>query len=63
VRRQPPPAKSSMSTRRGPKTPLSASDVTPITRNEWNILVSTDIRQLQPTVTKWTPSPTVFAVA
>lgn len=48
--------------RRGPKTPLSASDVTPITRNEWNILVSQDIR-LQPTVTKWTPSPTVFAVA
>ncbi|KAJ5815645.1 hypothetical protein N7474_007422 [Penicillium riverlandense] len=63
VRRQPPLAKSSTSTRRGPKTPLSASDVTPITRNEWNILVSTDIRQLQPTVTKWTPSPTVFAVA
>ncbi|KAJ5307491.1 hypothetical protein N7476_008147 [Penicillium atrosanguineum] len=48
--------------RRGPKTPLSASDVTPITRNEWNILVSQDIR-LQPTVTKWTPSPTVYAVA
>ena len=24
---------------RGPKTPLSASDVTPITRNEWNILM------------------------
>jgi hypothetical protein len=48
--------------RKGPKTPLSASDVTPITRNEWNILVSQDIR-LQPTVTKWTPSPTVYAVA
>jgi hypothetical protein len=48
--------------KRGPKTPLSASDVTPITRNEWNILVSQDIR-LQPTVTKWTPSPTVYAIA
>ncbi|KAJ5684576.1 uncharacterized protein N7477_000921 [Penicillium maclennaniae] len=48
--------------KRGPKTPLSASDVTPITRNEWNFLVSQDIR-LQPTVTKWTPSPTVYAVA
>ncbi|KAJ5084125.1 hypothetical protein NUU61_008704 [Penicillium alfredii] len=75
VRRQPPPAKSSVAVKsgvpvkagvpakRGPKTPLSASDVTPITRNEWNILVSQDIRQLQPTVTKWTPSPTVLAVA
>ncbi|KAJ5369044.1 uncharacterized protein N7496_008804 [Penicillium cataractarum] len=50
------------SVRRGPKTPLSASDVTPITRNEWNILVGQDIR-LQPTVTKWTPSPTVYAMA
>lgn len=68
VRRLPPPAKSSIPrsgapTKRGPKTPLSASDVTPITRNEWNILVGQDIRQVQPTVTKWTPSPTVFAVA
>lgn len=67
ARRQPPPAKSSIQragvpAKRGPKTPLSASDVTPITRNEWNILVSKDIR-IQPTVTKWTPSPTVFAVA
>ncbi|KAF3392510.1 hypothetical protein F1880_008694 [Penicillium rolfsii] len=50
------------SSRRGPKTPLSASDVTPITRNEWNILVAQDIR-VQPTVTKWTPSPTVYAMA
>jgi hypothetical protein len=59
-RRQPPPSK--RATRRGPKTPLSASDVTPITRNEWNILVSKDIR-VQPKVTKWTPSPTVLAAA
>ncbi|CAG8014723.1 unnamed protein product [Penicillium salamii] len=59
-RRQPPPSK--RATKRGPKTPLSASDVTPITRNEWNILVSKDIR-LQPKVTKWTPSPTVLAAA
>ena len=50
------------SIRRGPKTPLSASDVTPITRNEWNFLVGQDIR-LQPTVTKWTPSPIVYAMA
>ncbi|KAJ5151194.1 uncharacterized protein N7482_010446 [Penicillium canariense] len=50
------------SVRRGPKTPLSASDVTPITRNEWNILVAQDIR-VQPTVTKWTPSPTVYGMA
>ncbi|KAJ5103112.1 hypothetical protein N7532_003641 [Penicillium argentinense] len=70
--RQPPPAKSASRTvtkrhgipaKRGPKTPLSASDVTPITRNEWNILVSQDIREVQPSVTKWTPSPAVFAVA
>lgn len=61
--RPPPPAKSALPAKRGPKTPLSASDVTPITRNEWNMLVSRDIRQLQPTVTKWTPSPTVVAVA
>ncbi|KAJ5990657.1 hypothetical protein N7522_010864 [Penicillium canescens] len=60
-RRQPPPSKMRYQTRRGPKTPLSASDVTPITRNEWNIL-SKDVRQ-QPKVTKWIPSPTVFAVA
>lgn len=63
----PPPAKSSMQragipAKRGPKTPLSASDVTPITRNEWNILVSQDIR-VKPTITKWTPSPIVFAAA
>ncbi|KAJ5365354.1 hypothetical protein N7517_008240 [Penicillium concentricum] len=61
-RRQPPPSKMRGHNKRGPKTPLSASDVTPITRNEWNILVSQDIR-VQPRVTKWTPSPTVLAVA
>ena len=59
VRRAPPPARA----KRGPKTPLSASDVTPITRNEWNMLVGQDIREVQPTITKWIPSPTVFAVA
>ena len=62
ARRQPPPARSGVLSKKGPRTPLSASDVTPITRNEWNILVTKDIR-LQPTVTKWTPSPTVRAVA
>ncbi|KAJ5788004.1 hypothetical protein N7457_002994 [Penicillium paradoxum] len=61
-RRQPPPSKMRGQNKRGPKTPLSASDVTPITRNEWNILVSKDIR-VQPRVTKWTPSPTVLAAA
>ncbi|KAJ5770568.1 uncharacterized protein N7511_002619 [Penicillium nucicola] len=60
-RRQPPPSKMKYQTRRGPKTPLSASDVTPITRNEWN-MISKDVRQ-QPKVTKWIPSPTVIAVA
>ncbi|KAF4759912.1 hypothetical protein N7455_000930 [Penicillium solitum] len=61
-RRQPPPSKMRGHNKRGPKTPLSASDVTPITRNEWNILVSQDIR-VQPKVTKWVPSPTVLAAA
>lgn len=60
-RRHPPPSMRGHN-KRGPKTPLSASDVTPITRNEWNILVSQDIR-VQPKVTKWTPSPTVLAAA
>ncbi|EAW06382.1 uncharacterized protein ACLA_080660 [Aspergillus clavatus NRRL 1] len=50
-------------TKRGPKTPLSASDVTPITRNEWNMFVGSGIRQVNPTVTKWTPSPIVLAAA
>ncbi|PLB47149.1 hypothetical protein P170DRAFT_362958 [Aspergillus steynii IBT 23096] len=57
------PPRSRMPTKRGPKTPQSASDVTPITRNEWNMLVGTDFRHAKPTVTKWTPSPTVMAAA
>ncbi|KAJ5207352.1 hypothetical protein N7491_002015 [Penicillium cf. griseofulvum] len=61
-RRQPPPSQMRGHNKRGPKTPLSASDVTPITRNEWNILVAQDMR-VQPRVTKWTPSPTVLALA
>ncbi|KAJ5663449.1 hypothetical protein N7507_004180 [Penicillium longicatenatum] len=63
VRKNPPPAKSSFYSKRGPKTPLSASDVTPITRNEWNMLVAQDIHELRPTVTQWTPSATVYVVA
>ncbi|KAJ5933685.1 hypothetical protein N7454_006014 [Penicillium verhagenii] len=65
VRKIPPPTKtkSSFYTKRGPKTPLSASDVTPITRNEWNMLVGQDIHELQPTVTKWIPSATVYVGA
>lgn len=66
ARRQAPPTKRyNLPTKRGPKTPLSASDVTPITRNEWNMLVRSELRQakLVPTVTKWTPSPTVMAMA
>ncbi|KAI9927662.1 hypothetical protein ASPWEDRAFT_44988 [Aspergillus wentii DTO 134E9] len=63
-RQQPPPPKFiGGPTKRGPKTPLSASDVTPITRNEWNILVGSELHKMQPTVTKWTPSPTVYAIA
>ncbi|KAL6235007.1 hypothetical protein BDW75DRAFT_210797 [Aspergillus navahoensis] len=50
-------------TKRGPKTPLSASDVTPITRNEWNLLFGPGFKKTQPTITKWTPSPTVLAAA
>ncbi|KAJ5791233.1 uncharacterized protein N7518_008244 [Penicillium psychrosexuale] len=61
-RRQPPSSRMRGHNKRGPKTPLSASDVTPITRNEWNILVSQDIR-VQPKVTQWTPSPNVLAAA
>lgn len=64
VRHQPPPsARSGVPTKRGPKAPLSASDVTPITRNEWNILVSQDLQKFKPTVTTWTPSTAVFAAA
>ncbi|EKV05183.1 hypothetical protein Pdw03_3039 [Penicillium digitatum] len=61
-RRVPLPSQMRGHNKRGPKTPLSASDVTPITRNEWNILVSKDIRA-QPKITKWIPSPTVLAAA
>ncbi|KAJ6028048.1 hypothetical protein N7540_003624 [Penicillium herquei] len=63
--RRPPPVtsvKKKFQTKRAPKTPLSASDVTPITRNEWNIF-SQDLRHVQPTITKWTPSPIVFVGA
>lgn len=66
VRRRGPPPASSVSpkqAKRGPKTPLSASDVTPITRNEWNLLVAGDIQRAKASVTKWTPSPTVLAAA
>lgn len=59
--RRPPPPKRYLPAKRGPKTPLSASDVTPITRNEWNMLVRSEVGQIRPTVTKWTPSPTVLA--
>jgi hypothetical protein len=63
-RRQPtPPTCRPASAKKGPKTPLSASDVTPITRSEWNMFVGSGIRQINPTVTKWTPSPTVLAAA
>ncbi|KAL3486597.1 hypothetical protein BJX62DRAFT_215047 [Aspergillus germanicus] len=57
------PRSGTVPTKRGPKTPLSASDVTPITRNEWNLLFGPDFKKQQPTVTKWTPSPTVLAAA
>lgn len=65
ARRQAPPPKRSMPAKRGPKTPLSASDVTPITRNEWNMLVRSELSNAKPlpTVTKWTPSPIVMAAA
>lgn len=48
--------------RRGPKTPVSASDVTPITRNEWNILIGPEFWQNKPTVTMWVPTPAVSVV-
>lgn len=66
IRRRGPPPTSSISPKqgkRGPKTPLSASDVTPITRNEWNLLVTGEIQRAKASVTKWTPSPTVMAAA
>lgn len=49
--------------RRGPKTPQSSSDVTPITKNEWKLLIGPDFHVGTPMVTKWTPSPVVFAMA
>jgi hypothetical protein len=48
--------------RRGAKTPVSASDVTPITRNEWNILIGQDFYQNKPTVTMWVPTPAPVSV-
>ncbi|KKK18276.1 hypothetical protein AOCH_006120 [Aspergillus ochraceoroseus] len=64
VRKQPAaPRSATVPTKRGPKTPLSASDVTPITREEWNHVVGPDFHQSKPTVTKWTPSPIALAVA
>jgi hypothetical protein len=61
----PPPSMQNTSAKRGPKTPLSASDVTPVTKNEWNMLVRSELSQAKPlpAVTKWTPSPTVLAAA
>lgn len=63
--RGPPPTASNSpkQAKRGPKTPVSASDVTPITRNEWNLLVGGERCWTKATVTKWTPSPTVLAAA
>lgn len=60
--RSPPISAHNAFIKRGPKTPLSASDVTPITRNEWNLLFGSAFKKTQPSVTKWTPSPTVLAV-
>jgi hypothetical protein len=48
--------------KRGPKTPVSASDVTPITRNEWNILMGPEFYQNKPTITMWVPSPATVPV-
>jgi hypothetical protein len=48
--------------KRGPKTPQSASDVTPITRNEWNILIGPEFWQNKATVTMWVPSPAVHVL-
>lgn len=64
-RKCPPPTASNLpkQARRGPKTPLSASDVTPITQNEWNLFVGGERCFPKTTVTKWTPSPTVFVGA
>ncbi|KAJ5669033.1 hypothetical protein N7462_010103 [Penicillium macrosclerotiorum] len=54
--------KSISRSKRGPKTPLSASDVTPITRNEWNILMGQDIGKPQPMVTELTPTSSVYVL-
>lgn len=65
-RRGPPPTSSNSpkQIKRGPKTPLSASDVTPITQGEWNFYMAREnMRWAKPTVTKWTPSPTVLVGA
>lgn len=62
-RRGPPPTSSNSprQIKRGPKTPLSASDVTPVTQGEWNFYMACDKKAwAKPTVTKWTPSPTVL---
>ncbi|PYI36993.1 hypothetical protein BP00DRAFT_360599 [Aspergillus indologenus CBS 114.80] len=60
----PPPTRYVIPSKRGPKTPLSASDVTPITQNEWNMVIGPDFpHHTKATVTKWTPSPTVMAAA
>ncbi|KAH8696052.1 hypothetical protein BGW36DRAFT_380131 [Talaromyces proteolyticus] len=48
--------------KRGPKTPISASDVTPITRNEWNILIGPEFYQNKPTITMWVPTPSAVPV-
>jgi hypothetical protein len=53
------PSRTGTPPRRGPKTPVSASDVTPITRTEWNILICPEFWQNKPTVTMWVPSPAV----
>jgi hypothetical protein len=47
---------------RPPKTPMSPSDVTPTTSNEWNIFLR-GVTPTQPKVTNWVPSPTVLAAA
>ncbi|PYH43102.1 uncharacterized protein BP01DRAFT_301638 [Aspergillus saccharolyticus JOP 1030-1] len=63
-RQGPPPTRYVIPTKRGPKTPLSASDVTPITQNEWNMVIGPDsFLHTKTSVTKWTPSPTVMAAA
>lgn len=64
-RKCPPPTASNMPklVKRGPKTPLSASDVTPTTQNEWDMIAPGERCFPKMTVTKWTPSPIVFVGA